>query len=336
MKIITHHGFSLGKNFIIALALSLAATASIHAESVFFGTVEGRIYQVNTDGSNLNLVYNQFNAADFRGMAVDDVNGHLYVQNTFTSSIIRMNLDGTGVTTIATGLDVVLSMQVDPSAGKLFYSLIDWESSNSTVVSRNLDGSGATTIFTGINQSNTVGISIDPVAQRVYVADSGQNVGVTSPHANVSSVSYTGADLVNLYSNNYNSEIAVADGNLFTYSYFSIDRGTTTGGAQQSIFSPGVPNSIVAGLATNPDGDMVYAVQLRQAAAGFDRLVAMNLNGGDLITLASVGTNWKITDLAYSTSTSTVPEPSTWALLFLGAALVLWTTRHRRRSALQS
>lgn len=333
MKHIIRQRTSLFWKFSCIITLSLGALGTGQAESLFFGTVTGQIFQVNSDGSNLNLIYNS-PLTDFRAMAVDDLNGHLYVQNASNQTIMRMNLDGTGATTFATGVDLVLSMQVDPSAGKLFYSLIDWEASNATVVSRNLDGTGEMTIFTSVAQSNTVGISIDPIAQRVYVADSGQVTGTTTPHAVISSVSYSGADLDNIYTNLSASEIAVGGGNLFSYGYFSIERGTTEGGAQQSIFSPGYPNSLIAGLVTNPEGDMIYAAQIRNTGYGFDRLVSMDINGGNVTTLASVGTNWTLTDLAYSTSTSTVPEASTWALFSLGALTAGFATyRHHRHRA---
>lgn len=96
--------------------------------------------------------FDEFCGAAIAGVAVDA--GYLYWvegQSPFTETLVRANLDGTGVTALATGIGNARSLAVD---GQYIY----WATGNS-IGRANLDGSGVTREF--IDAKSPVSVAVD-------------------------------------------------------------------------------------------------------------------------------------------------------------------------------
>ncbi len=80
-------------------------------------------------------------------------------------SILRANLDGTGITRILS-LPGPQGMALDPKAGKLYWT----DYINRDIESANLDGTGRTTLVTGVSG---VQLALDAAAGKLYWTDGG-------------------------------------------------------------------------------------------------------------------------------------------------------------------
>jgi hypothetical protein len=101
----------------------------------------GSIYRSRTDGTGRELVWHKAPSLPFNfpsSIALDTVNGHIYVGDSGTNSIWRINLDGSNQTTIVSfGVNVDLS-DVEVSGAKLYWT----DQLLNRIQRSNLDGSG--------------------------------------------------------------------------------------------------------------------------------------------------------------------------------------------------
>src|SRR5439155_1668930 len=82
-------------------------------------------------------------------------------------SILRANLDGTGLTTLVSGVNNPSSLTLDVPGGKIYLS------DRTGVISRyNLDGSGRETILTGLS-NNVRRMALDIPRGKIYWAEIG-------------------------------------------------------------------------------------------------------------------------------------------------------------------
>lgn len=311
------------------LGALIFGAVDLRADSFFYTNGSGQLFHVNSDGSNKSQLF----GSNWGMIAVDDLNGHLYLNNWSTNSIVRMNLDGSNQTTIITGVSSVASIEVDPIAGKIFYTSFGG-AVDGVVRSANLDGSNLTTIFTLASENNSAGIALDVVNQRIYVADSGVSYSPSPDHARISSIDYNGENLINLYNTYTDWHISVnATGSLFSAGYYNIRAGVTNGaGSLANIYSWFYPPNIVVDVEAAASGQSTYFAEVVSEGYGYDRIASINANGTGLTTLVDLGTNFQLNAFAHSASISSVPEPSTQVLLTLGIAGLGMFIKFRARS----
>ncbi len=116
---------------------------------MYWGTLGGILGQANLDGSGVSLNSGLGVGAIF-ALAVNSVADTIYLAS--GTEIVRLNLDGTGETTVVSDLPVsVTGLAVDAVAGKIYWT----EESAGVIESANLDGTGITTVLSGLT---------DPVA----------------------------------------------------------------------------------------------------------------------------------------------------------------------------
>ncbi len=108
----------------------------IDAEAVWKGNVFG-------DGVMRIIDYN---AGGFGyGIAVDEENSKIYFDDNDSKKLLRANLDGTGIETIASTSDRAYGIEIDAEFNKLY-----WSERNGNVYVSNLDGSGKQTLVSGL------------------------------------------------------------------------------------------------------------------------------------------------------------------------------------------
>ena len=171
--------------FVALLSLIQVATASAISPQIYMtGLANSGINQIerfNTDGTGLQTLYST--GGEPNGIAVDVSGSKMYWTDFQTKTVMRANLNGSSVQTIATaGISEPQGIAVDPFAGKVYWTDDGIGlSSTSSIVRANLDGSGAQNLFPG-GVGQPVGISLDLLHGKMYWAN---NVGNRIERANL-------------------------------------------------------------------------------------------------------------------------------------------------------
>ena len=106
----------------------------------------GRIRRANLDGTNVRLVKNLTSVP--HGIALDPVNGKLYVMNAW-GKIQRLNVNGSNFQpNLITGLDTPSNLVVDVASGKVYW--IETPGGSGRIRRANLDGSSIQNVATGL------------------------------------------------------------------------------------------------------------------------------------------------------------------------------------------
>jgi DNA-binding beta-propeller fold protein YncE len=113
------------------------------------GLGSGRLQRANLDGSGLEDVLSSVDQGP-AGLAVDAAGGKVYwgswnIDPFATGGVRRANLDGSGVETLADGIDAD-SLALDLSAGKAYWTVIDYATSTGSIQRSNLNGSNLETL----------------------------------------------------------------------------------------------------------------------------------------------------------------------------------------------
>jgi hypothetical protein len=112
---------------------------------MYWGTLGGTLGQANLDGSGVSLNSGLGVGAIF-ALAVNSVADTIYLAS--GTEIVRLNLDGTGETTIVSNLSAgATGLAVDAVAGKIYWT----EEAAGVIESANLDGTGVTTVLSGLS-----------------------------------------------------------------------------------------------------------------------------------------------------------------------------------------
>jgi len=193
--------------FVAYFVAFCAATSAQPATTIFFNNTGAVFYRAAGTGTSTTVVSN---SNYILGVGYDATNEKVYYFDRGGSGTIRrVNLDGTGVTTIVSNLAAsgeIYAIVPDPTNQYLYFAnftnskvqrvnydgtnLVDLASPNrpigltidftnskmyyttylqGDVIQANLDGTGATTIYNGTN--NLVGIDIDAAAGKLYFVD---------------------------------------------------------------------------------------------------------------------------------------------------------------------
>ena len=112
----------------------------------------GKIRRANLDGTNVELVKDLTNAP--RGIAVDNVNGKIYLANSY-GKVQRLNLNGSNFQpNLITGLESLEGIAVEAVSRKLYWT------EKGSISRANLNGKNIENIVTGLNSPANIALSI--------------------------------------------------------------------------------------------------------------------------------------------------------------------------------
>ncbi len=125
-----------------------------------------RLQRSNLDGTAIETVRDL--PRPVFSLALDAVNGKLYWVDSLGELIRRANLDGSeGEDVIATGMDFVEDLTIDPAGGKAYWCGANYGVSGGHVRRANLDGSDAEELLT-LDFWPRGGIQVDSKAGKLY------------------------------------------------------------------------------------------------------------------------------------------------------------------------
>ena len=151
---------------VVLITFSFAASAAI--TQIYFTEANG-VFRVNPNGTDKTLIGDT--SGTKHGIDVDEDNKKLYWTNIGNGAIRRSSLLGTGITEVATSLDVN-GIVVDGDGGKIYF---DRGPATRTVEKIDLDGTGQTAIagpLAGSLFSTPVGMAINAAGTIIYWVDS--------------------------------------------------------------------------------------------------------------------------------------------------------------------
>jgi len=321
-EITMRHLFSLMKprgRLSIAIG-ALAAIFTLHpceaqASKLYwadYGT--NKVEKSNLDGSS-RVTLGTF-AHLTSGIAVDSTNGHVYfseINGDFpggTGAILRMNTDGTGVTTLTNtavlgGQDIAL----DLAGGKMY-----WAAQNNNAIRRaNLDGTGNQPVHALLNVPT--GIALDIPNGKVYwtafsggMVQSGNMDGSGSPTNLVTGLGS---------SNPIDVKLDLANGFMYfsTFTDGTIRRALLDGTGVITLVDSttfGGITKTLRGLALDIVGGKIFFSNDTD-----NKIQSVNLNGTGLTDIVTTGLSGP-SYLDLELDAAVVPEPSTYALGLIG------------------
>lgn len=146
-------------------AFGINAIAAHPFSGVIFFAEGPRLRRMDADGGNdVELVHiYDLGSATILSIAVDGVNDHVYFGTSLaaTGPIFRMNLDGTGITTVLPN-ERADDLQLDVPAGRLYWA----KQAPGAIYRANLDGSGAEPLLAAGCNLRT--IALEPEGGHIY------------------------------------------------------------------------------------------------------------------------------------------------------------------------
>ncbi len=304
---------------------ALALDAVYYSETGFGDTVSQlTIDPTVAEGAKTDVV--TIRNRDPRGLAVDEINGHIYYADGF--NISRSNLNGTNPTTLISLGVTPGDIEVDPVGQKLYYSTLF--NTDAGVFSADLDGTGVATVQNAatllanmapanVTTKDVYNISIDTDAGRLYwTADNGSvagRIGLNSTPLDGGAVvqHWVGASRLDSISK---MEINFETSKL----YYTV--GSETNAVFRSNLDNGSLETLVSGIgrpgaiALDTDNDRLYF-----AVGG--KVYERELDGTAVADKTiSLSTLFSIADMQIA-STTAIPEPATALVALLSfAALV--------------
>ncbi|GAB4273484.1 MAG: hypothetical protein Tsb0018_05370 [Opitutales bacterium] len=175
----------------------------------------GSISRADIDGSNIESVISSLGSG-LRNIAVDPTNSHVYwaIDSAGPSQVIRRaNYDGTGTTTILSGLNDPQSIALDVPNNFLYYS----DEGSNAIFRSTLAGAGLTSIFS-TNTNDPERVVLNDSGTFAYWVDGNAGGGTNSIYrGDLSDFSQTTlvTGLINP------SDIAVTDSTIYISSFFA-------------------------------------------------------------------------------------------------------------------
>ena len=186
-----------------------------------------RVCQMDLDGSNLGQVY-WSEEGDPQAIAADPEAGYVYYSApaTTTAKIFRVNLDGTGITTLMTGV-YANDLAIDKTNGKLYFTEAQTVGLDDTthyrVCRMNLDGTNFEEVCR-YSDSNAIAIAVDPEAEYIYYSEPAVDT------ATIFRVNLEGTETTALMTGVYANDLAIdkANGKLYFTEAQTVDLDDST------------------------------------------------------------------------------------------------------------
>lgn len=238
------------------------------------------------------------------GLALDSF-GNLFVGNFANNTIEKVNPNGGESLFASSGLSEPKGLAFD-SRGNLFVANFG----NSTIEEFNSSGHG--TVFASSGLSNPYGLAFDPITGDLYVGNNNGTIEKFNSSGQGSLVAWGLGEAVGL---TFDSR-----GNLYAADYenCTIDKFSPSG--HESVFANlGAGNNPV-GVTFDSSGDLFVST----AEGALDEF---SPGGASSLVASNLCSPWFF---ATQYSLQPVPEPSSWALLSVGAGVLLGRCRSRR------
>ena len=143
------------------------------------------INRADLDGGNVETINNGVPQPAYLTLDID--NGQLYIDSFANGDVMRMNLDGSALTTLIDGPDNgIVGSAIDFKNGKIYWS---GGSSNDWIRRADLDGSNVETIITGLNAPQD--IAVDEDNDRIYFTEA-----LTTPSVKRANVDGSGLETI--------------------------------------------------------------------------------------------------------------------------------------------
>jgi sugar lactone lactonase YvrE len=262
---------------LISLFLSLVATPTATqaaASKIYYTTGDDySVKRADTDGTDVEILHTLVSGNTTPcGITLDPVNNKIYFTDYHAdvSKIQRMNLDGTNLEDIVTGV-MAISIAVDRFAGKIYYTT----KFDPLVKRANMDGTSIETLYTPSTTSEPSGIALDTKNGKVYFTDKNPSV------KKIYRMNLDGSSLEEVLTNVQAVSIAldVEGGKMYftTSNDYKVQRADMDGTDVEMLYysSAGVPNGITLDL----DSGKIYFTDDYKDVKKIQR---MNLDGSNL------------------------------------------------------
>src|SRR5688572_30693543 len=185
------------------------------------------------------------------GIALDPARRHLYYGDLNSDSINRINFDGTGHTTLVTGVPGVSDVALDLAGGRIYWT----DTEQDRIRRANLDGSNVQDVVTA-NLINASGLALDPARGRIYWADYHRDV-IGSARLDGSDVRLAptpGGGPIDVAIDPVNNRVIWSD--FDTYRIYRADPDLTPGSVQTIVTRSDI--QLPGSLAVDPVGQHLY------------------------------------------------------------------------------
>ncbi len=316
------------------LAFCLLVSGQVKAQPVYYNTSsanpsQNTLSSVGTDGSSNTVLFTAGGPVSrCTAMAVDALNGKLFLLDGQANALWRVNLDGTGLTLIKSGLTSFPSdLALDVLNQKIFLTTSSTVQADNTVQSLDYTGAGHSVLFTatgagGNGVSRCTAMALDLLHSRMFIADAGAQ--------KVWRLDSAGNGLVELAAtaNSYPTGLAVDPTNQHVYftassaaqAFNSVQRVGYDGSGLTTTFAASGAVQRCTALDLDLRGANIYL-----SDAGANALWRIPLGGGSaaLVLSGLPATAKKVRWFGGSTSR---PPPGLTQILLSGANAVLSAT----------
>lgn len=291
---------------ILAGVVTATALATAKADTIYVSdNIDNTITMIASNGTETT-----FGAGDLNGptgLAVDPLNGDIYVANNGSGQIAEFTPGGTFLGDLSSTFNNPRGLAFD-SAGNLFVA----NQSSNSVSEVTPGGTVSTFVGTGLDFPN--GLAFDS-AGNLYIANGNgdSTITVATPGGMTSTLNVSGHPL------NWPNGVAFdSAGNLYVVNNHDPSVEKITAGVGTVFASTGLSDP--KGLAIDSSGDVWVT--------DFDTNQVVEYNS--LGNLINTFTNFSGPCLILAVPSSLpVPEPSTYAMLVLGLGLVAYVNRRR-------
>ena len=286
----------------IVLLLVLLGFATVLRAQNFLYWVDrsaGQIQRSGLDGSNKTTIVTGLTTP--RNIAYDSVGNKIYWSDRGTNKIQRSNIDGSNIEDVVTGIGGGLRQLAVDGTNSHVYWVDDINSPGaiSAAYRANLDGTNITSL---ISLTNGQGIAIDVPGNRLYVSD--ENTGL------ITRANLDGSNPATIFNANTTAPEDLALNADASILYWAEGAGSVESGTTSTLVHTQLATAAfgLTGIAVSTD----YVFFNRNGGNRIDRVDISN--GGNPTTIAS--------GLSGLGGIAVVPEPSTYALIAGGLALM--------------
>lgn len=319
----------------VAFAVLLAAGSLAEAGPIYFTSRLNGVLVGDTDtGAVTTLLSGP--AIQPWGIALDSGAGHLYFTNghdpsqTAIASILRMNLDGSGLVTLTSSISAVRQIELDLLNSRMYWSAEGTADGGAdSIYVANLDGTGATTFVSGL--WNPRGMALDLVDGKVYW----DTFDITNHTRRIQRANLNGTGVETIITGETHGVWGLEIDPVNRLLYWGDAPGRRV--RRANLDGTGITD-VITGLSWDPLDIKV------DPYAGLLYVAGDNPNGGGMMRSNLDGTNQQFLFTGYiptnialaitpNPAVTPVPEPSSIALLISGAtALLGYRVRRRLRA----
>jgi len=269
---------------LVSLTFCLLLSLPAAAQPVYYNTssstpANNTLHSVATDGANDTILFTANGSVSrCTAMAVDALDGKLFLVDAQSNAIWGVNLSGTSAVLIKSGLtSFPTDLALDVLNQRIYFTTSSTIQGNNTVQVINYDGTGAATLFaatgsSGNGVSRCTALALDPSHSKLFLADAGAQ--------RIWSMSLTGSGLTALAATTNCFPIGLAVNPSNQQVYFTASSALQTSNFIQRVNYDG------SGLTT-----------LFTAAGGVQRCTALDLDlthSSIYLSDAGAGALWRI------------------------------------------